>query len=416
MGKFEEDLLQADYNDLQWLESRDILKIEYKDDNGRLFDIKLNVSGFSKNPNDPDNPWLRDSFFLRIRLHLRNGGRKVEVTSLPGRPAPMNPHFMPEKDNEPAVWRNPSLEDEESDSEDGRSLFDIIRQIGSTISLHPGYIGESQNVMDQEALELYRRKWSRHYAKGLPFDFPDQPPSGSNMPADRDRPVVDRIRPEPDQGVAEPEGKTARPRKSFVIIDQTPPARFQNAPLPQGPYLAEEPFHQPSEETPRLFIEQQAMGRIKAHIHWARATAGNMVEQGGLLLGRVFCDESTGQQWTKVVSVVEALSAQGSSAYLSMDHGVWKSMMDRIDHDAARGIVPSDLLVVGWYHTHPNHLPVFMSSTDQRTQRCLFFEDWHFAVVLNPQRKLCRVFVGAGCEECRAVILEAETAPRHPAC
>jgi proteasome lid subunit RPN8/RPN11 len=45
--------------------------------------------------------------------------------------------------------------------------------------------------------------------------------------------------------------------------------------------------------------------------------------------------------------------------------------------------VDFDYIIVGWYHSHPGHT-CFMSETDVETQRSMFREEFHSAVVIDP--------------------------------
>ena len=59
--------------------------------------------------------------------------------------------------------------------------------------------------------------------------------------------------------------------------------------------------------------------------------------------------------------------ASGSSTYLEMGHSTWKKMIDELDKirfSSSSG----NAQIIGWYHTHPNELDVFMSGTDKGTQ------------------------------------------------
>jgi len=100
-----------------------------------------------------------------------------------------------------------------------------------------------------------------------------------------------------------------------------------------------------------------------------------------------------------VHSVVAGDLAKGSGAYLLMDHETWKSMLDRADR-LNEALGQDAMRVVGWYHTHPNELSVFLSGTDRATQARMFSRPWQFAVVLNPQKEIWRVFHGAESIEC----------------
>ena len=47
-----------------------------------------------------------------------------------------------------------------------------------------------------------------------------------------------------------------------------------------------------------------------------------------------------------------------------------------------------------------------MSSTDTATQSRLFSQDWHFAIVMNPHKKIWRVFQGGNSKECKGFMIE----------
>jgi len=82
-----------------------------------------------------------------------------------------------------------------------------------------------------------------------------------------------------------------------------------------------------------------------------------------------------------------------------MTHETWKDMLDVVDN------LDSKLQIVGWYHTHPNDLDVFMSGTDTATQARVFSHDWQFAIVLNPHKKIWRSFYGANSNECQGYVI-----------
>ncbi|HEY0021501.1 MAG TPA: hypothetical protein VGB24_01270 [Longimicrobium sp.] len=147
-----------------------------------------------------------------------------------------------------------------------------------------------------------------------------------------------------------------------------------------------------------LYLLPEAQRAIQEHIGWGRRTAVNGVEQGGLLFGQVYRDASQGKTYGMVSAAVAGTSALGSTAFLQFPHQTWVEMLE--EADCAAGDVSTAPQVIGWYHTHPGELSVFMSGTDRATQRRMFYADWHFAMVLNPQKRRWRVFHGAGCEEC----------------
>lgn len=188
-------------------------------------------------------------------------------------------------------------------------------------------------------------------------------------------------------------------KKKFKINTMTP--RYEPEELPEGMSI-KIPENLSDFRTGSNFIlqiENAARQKLLEHIEWGKQTSKNTVEQGGILLGRVFKKSGRNNIYGVVKDVVPGKSAHGSAAYLELSTEVWKEMLDHVDSELERG-TGSGNQIIGWYHTHPNSLDVFMSGTDMGTQRRLFSNDWHFAVVLNPQRKLWRTFHGPDANDC----------------
>lgn len=145
---------------------------------------------------------------------------------------------------------------------------------------------------------------------------------------------------------------------------------------------------------PVLFISEEAEKEIKAHIFWNETTDSNVCEQGGILVGRPFMIKNG------ILGVAEhvipAKPSIASAAYLEMGTDTWEQMLDVYDEKYK----DQGLYVIGWFHTHPNSLSVFMSGTDMGTQRNFFNQDWHFSVVLNPHRRLIACFHSANANKC----------------
>jgi proteasome lid subunit RPN8/RPN11 len=154
-----------------------------------------------------------------------------------------------------------------------------------------------------------------------------------------------------------------------------------------------------------LYISMQAMNQIKNHIEWGEGTHNNQVEQGGILLGHVYKDSVKEIFFGIVEEAIAGKSAKGSGAYLEMDHTTWKEMIDYADNILDSN-PQKNLQIIGWYHTHPNGLSVFMSGTDRSTQSRMFSNDWQFAVVLNPHKKVWRVFHGHDSKECKGFVFD----------
>ncbi|MFQ5885354.1 MAG: hypothetical protein ACE5IO_09675, partial [Thermoplasmata archaeon] len=69
-------------------------------------------------------------------------------------------------------------------------------------------------------------------------------------------------------------------------------------------------------------------------------------------------------------------------------------LFDRLDD------VDFDYIIVGWYHSHLGHT-CFMSPRDVETQREMFRERYHFAIVLDPIELQIEAFTLSG-ENCVA--------------
>ena len=54
-----------------------------------------------------------------------------------------------------------------------------------------------------------------------------------------------------------------------------------------------------------------------------------------------------------------------------------------------------DYVVVGWYHSHPGHT-CFMSKVDLGTQRAMFSQPYHCAIVIDPVNKEMEAFKARG--------------------
>lgn len=154
-----------------------------------------------------------------------------------------------------------------------------------------------------------------------------------------------------------------------------------------------------------IYINTDAWDTINSHINWGRDVQSNSVEQGGLLLGRAYTHTASGSIYGKVEKAIPGYTAEGSMAYLKFDHSTWKKMLEEFDELTSQEEW-ADLQIIGWYHTHPGRLSVFMSGTDMNTQQKMFSKNWQFAIVLNPQKQTWRAFRGANASECNGEIIK----------
>jgi hypothetical protein len=208
-----------------------------------------------------------------------------------------------------------------------------------------------------------------------------------------------------------------RPPDKQVVAEERPARTFRIdstgdgyqpeckvASFANGPIHGESASAGPIASGAVLYVKDTAMRRIHEHIQWNSRSSANLVEQGGILVGSATRDPVTGAIHGLVTDAVAARAgARGSGAHLELGHEAWHAMLDELD--VMRDASASHMHVIGWYHTHPGELDVFMSSVDRLTQERLFSEVWQFAIVLNPQRRVWRAFNGRASEECRGVWL-----------
>lgn len=139
-------------------------------------------------------------------------------------------------------------------------------------------------------------------------------------------------------------------------------------------------------DSPLIMLSSEAVKGIKEHISWGGKTRNNVYEQGGILIGKPYSID--GQIIGIVEYIIPADVTRASGAYLVMGTDTWVKMLDTYDNLYKE----KGLYIIGWFHTHPNMLSVFMSATDMGTQKAFFNQPWHFAIVLNPQKKLIASF------------------------
>jgi len=99
------------------------------------------------------------------------------------------------------------------------------------------------------------------------------------------------------------------------------------------------------------------------------------LEALGFLLGDHFTHE--GDEYTVVEEVV---TSELDSSSVSVKIKNFTPMFERMHELEKAG---KDLILVGWYHSHPGHT-CFLSHTDIDTQKRMFRESYHVAVVVDP--------------------------------
>jgi proteasome lid subunit RPN8/RPN11 len=155
-------------------------------------------------------------------------------------------------------------------------------------------------------------------------------------------------------------------------------------------------------QAPLVLFTDDARRAIRTHVATRRE------ESGGLLLGTAAAPNSRLSEAIPfpIICVIEAVPSEnyeGTSVSLHMDPSVWTSALPRKN---------AGLLVVGWFHSHPN-LGAFFSGTDRATQRSFFPNGYSLGYVIDPIRNNHAYFIGPNSEEVEerhVVTIKSETA------
>jgi proteasome lid subunit RPN8/RPN11 len=121
-----------------------------------------------------------------------------------------------------------------------------------------------------------------------------------------------------------------------------------------------------------VFMTPKAYTRACVHAH---SDLEN--EVGGWLLGKQRLDNSTGEHFVVIDTVIPAQQTRQGSAFLTFTQESQVEMHRNIE----RNHPEKDLL--GWFHTHPR-MGVFLSSYDTFLHDNFFPELWQVALVIEP--------------------------------
>ncbi|MDR0918192.1 MAG: hypothetical protein LBM93_02930 [Oscillospiraceae bacterium] len=140
-----------------------------------------------------------------------------------------------------------------------------------------------------------------------------------------------------------------------------------------------------------LLLTKSAVENIKKSLDWGHKTKNNQVEQGGVLLGNV-CRYKN-EVYSIVIDILLAATT-GNPVFVEFTNAMWADMQDRLDEKNLNRSRNEQLVILGWFHTHPNNLSVFMSGTDMTTQRLNFSQEWQASLVMNPHTNDMKAFFG----------------------
>lgn len=393
---------------------------------GYLLTFELNVKGICEMKNHV--PVECDKWLLCIKLTDMYPAEPPQCEFIADKryKKPYHPHvkrsdgFLRSKE---CQW----IDYQESSEE---SLLQLLLRICKSIQYNPAYIRRDlpkSQVGNEEAMDWYNTfynknpdnfPWDRNPL--LPIEIVEQQIPDSNMLPGSEMKAI---------GVEETEEK-------LEFADISPESEFMDNPLneekakeevlglgngrfyisktsePYQPVLKIKPDFDIDQDLKsdnrtgkgefELYILKEAQEVIFNQLDWMADSPANRIEQGGLLVGEVYRDSSAHCSFGVVEAAIPATDTDGSATHLAINHTSWKQMTDHIDREYP------DKQIIGWYHTHPDQLDVYMSDEDLRTQQTMFPKDWQFAVILNPHKGIWRVFRGYDAKECQGYIVVQE--------
>lgn len=152
-----------------------------------------------------------------------------------------------------------------------------------------------------------------------------------------------------------------------------------------------------------MYVSRQAERMMRSH---AEREATRRLEVMGFMLGDV-CSWR-GREYATVRDVVTT-DLDSTQSKVRFDRDALPKLFGGLDGSGF------DYIIVGWYHSHPGHT-CFMSGTDLETQRTMFDQPYHAALVIDPVNEEVKAFKlsGAGYDEVQFSLTDA-LAPAGPA-
>ncbi|QHI36420.1 hypothetical protein IMCC3317_17830 [Kordia antarctica] len=366
---------------------------ERKYKNKYIIDFEIDIKSYiSENE-------LEDHFAFELEISHTKAKVSYEIFVKKGPNIPFHPHFK--TNNIPLV--NQRVQWVDYKGEKGTIVAYVKRMILS-LAYNRDFI-KSEKGVNKKALNWYLKGFQSGNSEFPTDNFLNNPNQVANLVHKRDQKkfVLDSKN---EQELVS--GKKIKIKKKFDIVEDES-FKLGKRTLEHYNFNIDEDIISQNEHLKsdsHFYITQKAREQIWNHISWGNHnTKNNKIEQGGILLGQVFFDEEREVQFGIVEEVVVGRNTNGSSVYLEMSHETWSQMLidaDKIIDDQEKGTIQ----IIGWYHTHPNGLDVFMSGTDMNTQQRFFNQDWHYAIVINPHKQIWKAFVGKEALECKGFILK----------
>ncbi len=147
-----------------------------------------------------------------------------------------------------------------------------------------------------------------------------------------------------------------------------------------------------------VYLSAKAEKKIRLQ---AEKEAPRRLEVMGFLLGEV--RGWKGHRYTVVRDIVTT-ELKSSVSKVRFDPKGFPKLFSNLDDSGF------DYVLVGWYHSHPGHT-CFLSRTDLETQRRMFDQPYHTAIVIDPINQDMKAFrlSGDSYDETAFAIFEGET-------
>jgi len=135
---------------------------------------------------------------------------------------------------------------------------------------------------------------------------------------------------------------------------------------------ARQEYQEQEEKGFSVYLSKLAEEKIRNH---ALSKANERLEIMGLLLGSV-CRYNGGTEYA-LVRDIATTDLDASSVRVRFSRNGLEKLFLSLEESGF------DYVIVGWYHSHPGHR-CFMSPTDVDTQRAMFNQSYHTAIVVDP--------------------------------
>ncbi|MEM2900330.1 MAG: Mov34/MPN/PAD-1 family protein [Thermoplasmata archaeon] len=135
-----------------------------------------------------------------------------------------------------------------------------------------------------------------------------------------------------------------------------------------------------------VYISKAAMDKMIRH---AQEYATRNLECMGFMLGDRYYYPARDEEPKEYVVIKDVVTTDldASSVSVKFDRNGFEKLCEQLDALEKQ----HDFILVGWYHSHPGHT-CFMSMTDVETQKRMFKQSFHVAVVIDSINKQAKAY------------------------